>query len=155
MRGFCKKFVTIITLSIILFSFNSCKSSSPSPEEEKPAAPGRRDYNWTIDTIIHPSSYLTRFWGTSSTDLWASGSGPFIKYNLWHFNGKTWEQGNILFTGRININSIFGFSNNNIWIGGDVGKILHWNGIEWSESLQFSSTGYRIIDFKRDMGGFA
>jgi len=148
---------TFLTILLILQAMliAACKTSEPlAPVTEKPEEnpPGARDYEWTVDTLYTPDTDLYRFWGTSPSDLWVGGFGIDVSNNLWHYDGIKWEKSNIKDYGSIRVRSIFGFSSTDIWLSGESGKIWHGDGKSWTESMQFSSEGYRFISLSSIWG---
>jgi len=124
-------FVTIIIMNI------SCNDNPVGPGNEPP--PGRRDYEWVIDTLKIPFNYLSKIWGNSPENIWAIGSGGSLSTTIWHFDGNNWSTDNI--SRQFVPTSIFGFSDNNVWVGGDNGKIWHYDGNQWTENFQFYPAG--------------
>ncbi|MCF8260472.1 MAG: hypothetical protein K9J12_06835, partial [Melioribacteraceae bacterium] len=75
-------------MSVILFSF-SCGTNDPIIEDN--TKPGRRDYEWTLDTLYSPNNWLSSIWGASPNSVWLAGAGGITNYDrLWYFNGETW-----------------------------------------------------------------
>ncbi len=128
--------IVFAALQTILISCNSNPIESSSK-------PGRRDYVWTTDTIKIPFSYLFKMWGSSPVDVWAVGQGGGLDQTIWHFDGTNWKTDGI--SRRISPVSIYGFSSNDIWLGGNSGLIWHYNGFDWEEKLSLtplSTWGY-------------
>ena len=75
----------------ILSILNSCNKNPVAPPENKP---GRKDYTWTVDTVVSPANYpyktLLRLWGSSPTNVWATGRGGDATANIFHFDGNQW-----------------------------------------------------------------
>ncbi|VAX19014.1 hypothetical protein MNBD_IGNAVI01-2734 [hydrothermal vent metagenome] len=86
-----------------------------------------------------------KMWGSSPTDVWAVGPGSDRKSQIIHFNGTTWiEKGK-----DINITPwcIYGFSIDDVWMGGQDGKIWHYDGNNWSEKLSYNNElNFRYYD---------
>lgn len=122
-------FVFSFTIALIFFS---CEKGT-EPEQLKP---GRRDYTWEIDTLKAWNTYLMKMWGSSPTDIWAVGHGCCFEENIWHYDGTKWTTDGIW--RGISPWCIYGFAENDIWIGGSDGKIWHYDGSDWSESLAYS-----------------
>lgn len=139
---------TIIRLFLLLVPIviYSCKTTSTTePTEEQ--IPGRRDYTWTVDTLETLYSHLYSAWGLSPDDIWAVGHGMGIENFLWHYDGIKWTRGDLKPCGWIFPNSIHGFSKNNIWIAGDEGKILHYDGNTWKPFFTYFPPEYRMSYF--------
>ena len=76
-----KKVLTGFLFFISLFIISiSCDSTEPTDELKQ----GRRDYTWTVDTINSYAYY--RMWGSSPTDLWATGSTDW-ENSIGNFDG--------------------------------------------------------------------
>jgi len=140
-----KKYKVTFTAIVFVVLLNSCKATTSEPIEDN--TPGSREYTWTVDTLITPDTYLLRFWGTSPTNLWATGIGVWSEYNLWHYDGSKWTKGNLKEFGHISPNSIIGFSDNNIWLAGEQGKIWNGDGKIWTESFKYNSGENRPVVF--------
>ena len=145
MRGFCKKFITIITLSIILFSFNSCKSSGVEPAVGDNIPAGRRDYEWTVDTISNFAPYNSYYflWGTSPTNLWCVGNiGDFDKMIL-HNDGTGWKVFPHKWDGLwLEAWSIFGFTADDFWIGGNYSDMWRYKNGSLNKFGMYNYPGY-------------
>ncbi|MGD8782676.1 MAG: hypothetical protein PVH88_27435 [Ignavibacteria bacterium] len=134
-----KKITFPITILItILCTSYSCSDNPIVPPEE--LEPGRRDYIWTVDTLDMPMNYISSVWGASPDDVWAVGAGGTQYDRLLHYNGTEWETYTkeiIWCTG----NTLYGFSSNDVWMGGGGGwldsgaGIWHYNGSKWSKNF--------------------
>lgn len=135
----------LTVLSSLLLLLNVCqKDKNPmSPEQ---LAPGSRNYVWELDTLDMPMNYLSSVWGASPTDIWAVGGGGTYKDRLQHYDGAEWSA----YTKEpINIGSItvFGFSVDDVWMGGQAGwgyhgaGIWHYDGINWSRNYVYDVEG--------------
>lgn len=132
-------------LLILFLLFNlSCNTTDPNDDIK----PGRRDYTWIVDTLYSPNNELRRVWASSENDAWAVGPGGITAYDgLWHFDGNEWQpyQQALL----ISPECIFGFSQNDVWMGGSDGKIFHFNGNSWIQSyiyIRSNAVGTHIND---------
>lgn len=100
----------------------------------KPLPPGRRDYVWKVDSVYSaPSGFLNDMWGSSPNDVWAVSPGGLE--NLWHYDGINWSPYSQHLAGSLF--SVFGFSQKNVWFGGNDGRILHFDGTKISNSFQY------------------
>tara|TARA_R110000868_G_C10953318_1_gene767983 strand:+ start:130 stop:1161 length:1032 start_codon:yes stop_codon:yes gene_type:complete len=129
---------------LCLFLFTSLTSCGIlGPEKEKPLEPGPRNYTWEVDTLYSPpGGYVYDIWGSSPNDVWAVlGTGT---NTLWHFDGESWEP----WSERVGpaLYSIYGFANNDVWMGGNDGKIYHFDGESWKLSVQIEINEARLID---------
>ncbi|MFA3784240.1 hypothetical protein ABRY23_14365 [Melioribacteraceae bacterium 4301-Me] len=138
-----KIFITVVGALLIL---NSCNSNPVIPPEIQP---GRRDYTWTVDTVNYPN-YLTRIWGSSPTDVWCVGPAGDLYRTIWHFDGEKWSTDNIF--RPISPASVFGFSNDNVYIGTGRGKIWHFDGTVWTEVAALTKDGHNNIAFDNMWG---
>ena len=130
---FSRKYVWLITM--VMLSINSCKENGVGPGKSNP---GRRDYVWNIDTIKTPSVLLYSLFGTIPDNLWAVGPSGGLDQTIWHFDGTNWKTDNV--SRNLTPLSIFGFADDNIWLGGMDGKIWNYDGDIWKESVHFSSS---------------
>lgn len=121
--------LVIITISF----FNSCNTTEPVDNTK----PGRRDYVWTVDTLIPPPPNehevfsVSNIWGSSPNDMWAVGSGSSVQILLWHYDGSKWS----LWPQQLgrDLLALTGFTNNDIWIGDIENSIYHFDGSSWSK----------------------
>lgn len=136
------KSVTRIFIFLLLILNISCdKNVITDPAEQDNAIPGSRNYTWTVDTLNIPMNMLSRLWGTSPTDIWATGQGGGLDKTIHHFDGSKWYCDNI---SRLLVpKSIFGFGTNDVWIGGE-NYFWHYNGTQWSFYSKFTIEGYDI-----------
>jgi hypothetical protein len=127
-----KQTFLIIAITLALIA-NSCKDNGTGPENLEP---GRRDYVWNEDTLKIPFNLLSKMWGSSPNDIWAVGSGGGLDQTIWHYDGTHWSTDGI--SRSIPPTSIWGFSENDVWLGGQSGLIWHYNGSNWEEKLRLT-----------------
>jgi len=120
----------LFTFAFLLLT--SCEKGT-EPEE---LTPGRRDYTWTVDTLKAFNTYLMKMWGSSANDVWAIGHGSDLNNTIWHYDGNDWTTDGI--SRGLNPWCIYGFAQNDVWIGGADGKIWHYDGSRWSEKLSYN-----------------
>ncbi|MFH1194343.1 MAG: hypothetical protein V1720_01445 [bacterium] len=140
-----KKLLKPALLALIVLT-NSCKDDSitePNPD------PGRRDYVWTVDTLNYEFKVLYRLWASSPDDVWAISSGGEIDKEVHHFDGTKWTTGEYFL---YSICSIYGFASNNIFIGGENGKIWHFDGNEWKLFTTLTKDGHADVAFDNMWG---
>ncbi|MDD3716348.1 MAG: hypothetical protein PHT46_04495 [Candidatus Marinimicrobia bacterium] len=122
----------LLTAGLSLLVLASCDLFTPQPE------PGSRNYVWEIDTLYMPMNYISSVWGASPNDLWAIGAGGTDNDRLLHYDGTNWST----YTNEVikcTGNTIFGFSEDNIWMGGGAewpdigGAIWHYDGQKWDK----------------------
>jgi len=133
-----KPVVILLTFFLLVITI-SCNTIEPQ-EDNTPA--GRRDYEWTVDTIEVPFNYFTKLSGSSSSDVWAVGPGGGLDETLWHFDGTTWYTDGI--SRMISPLCIKSFARNNVWIAGYEGNIWRYNGYDWKSAYKFTKSGYRV-----------
>lgn len=136
-----KPFLKAVILLSLFTVLNSCNSN---PLEE-PITPGRRDYVWTVDTLIIPFTKLYSMSGSEPTDIWAVGPGGGLDKTIYHFDGISWKTDGI--SRSLSPESVFSLSKNNVWIGGQNGKIWKYDGITWKETVRFERPREKDIFF--------
>ncbi|NWF89314.1 MAG: hypothetical protein HXY50_07595 [Ignavibacteriaceae bacterium] len=129
----------MLLLFILILLFAHCDTTEPPGDTLQP---GRRDYNWTVDTLKIPFTILTSIWGSSPNDVWLIGPGGDLNKTIYHFNGTSWSNDGI--SRPISPKAVFGYSGSDVWIGGRDGKIWHYDN-NWKEDTIFSIPGYSII----------
>lgn len=139
----------LILFSITLLALGTCDENPVNGDNVKP---GRRDYTWTVDTLDGLNSPRFRMWGSSPADIWA------ITHSAWevsisHFNGSVWTSHGV--TGLINPFSIYGFSNNNIFIGAENGQIWKFDGSNWKLFAELTKNGHSDIVFDNIWGEYS
>lgn len=108
--------IKIILFAFSLLIFQQCSSSTEPVINKNP-----REYTWTIDTLFHPESIQTNMrsiWGSSASDVYTAGHSDDIRGNLWHFDGKSWNNLTVTNDLYCDFGEVFGFSADNIWIAG-------------------------------------
>jgi len=120
----------ISTLLCLVF-LGTCQKNPVAP-----SGPGARTYVWTVDTLASPYNELRNLWGASPDDVWAVGPYGITKANLWHYNGTEWTPYIPSLIGWRG-DALYGFSRNNVWMGGEIGVdlgragLLHYDGTHW------------------------
>ncbi|MCU7495444.1 MAG: hypothetical protein HF314_10025 [Ignavibacteria bacterium] len=124
--------IFLITMSSILILISSCKDDSITGPSSQP---GRRDYTWTIDTLHMTLTFVEAIWGSSPEDVWVCGPGGDPALWLQHYDGKKWTP----YTKNITCGgtSLFGFSKNDVWMGGDNASLWHYDGNVWTEKFEY------------------
>jgi hypothetical protein len=136
-----RKLLLIALLSFSLL-FTYCKNTTVAPELK----PGRRDYVWELDTLDMPVNYIGSMWGASPNDVWAVGPAGTENDRLLHYDGAKWSTYK---KEPINCaaNALFGFSADNVWMGGQAGwgskgaGIWHYDGVKWSQNYVYDVEG--------------
>lgn len=128
--------VTIIIITI------SCNDNPVGPGNEPP--PGRRDYEWTVDTLKPDGDYITymfNMWGSSPTDIWLVGSADTRLHAVWHYDGINWYP--VVLDEPVNCAGLWGFAPNDIWMGTTNSQIWHYDGSSWKK---FGTYPYKDFD---------
>jgi len=122
----------LLTAGLSLLVLASCDLFTPKPE------PGSRNYVWELDTLNMPMNSLYSVWGASPDDVWAVGPGGTQYDRLLHYDGTQWST----YTNEIiwcDGRTLFGFSADDIWMGGNAGwrdrgaGIWHYDGNKWEK----------------------
>ena len=137
-------FIAFITATILY----SCKDNPVNPEDN--LQPGRRDYIWSVDTLKMPMNDVQAIWGSSPNDVWTVGPGGTAADRLSHYDGIKWEQWKepVRCTGR----TLFGFSKNDVWMGGGDGNIWHFDGISWTQNYIYMPANAQSVFVKNIWG---
>jgi len=113
-------------VSFLFFVTCQNKPTEPKPDEDKP----RRDYVWEVDSlwVKFPYNQYDYIWGDSPDNIWIAGDGDGSNSVL-RYDGEKWH--------KINLEphglgapvpwSIYGFSANDVWVGGADSDIWHYN----------------------------
>ncbi len=145
--GLKTKTATLLLITILLILSSGCKKAPTEPGKDNPP-PGSRNYTWTIDTLnkIAPYNFYSSLWGTSPSNVWCIGLHGDIDKMLMHYDGSTWK--NFAYTGQGMIPwSIFGFTADDFWVGGQDGAIYRYiNGL-FSNFGYYKLPGYPQTDF--------
>jgi hypothetical protein len=70
--------------------------------------------------------YLSSVWGTSSSNVWAVGSGGIIL----HYDGTSWSS--VPSGTTMGLASVWGTSASDVWAVGAGGAMVHYDGTNWS-----------------------
>jgi len=131
----------ILVFLVSFFCINCEKEKCLNCPED--LEPGRRDYIWTVDTLkANPWDlfYLFSLWGSSPTDIWATGSGGASDVTLWHYDGVSWTRD--LSCLSSNMMCVFGFAQNDVWACDAPGRgVYHYNGTQWTNVYKYKDTG--------------
>lgn len=129
----------LILFVVITIVSLSCKhTTEPEPQ------PGRRDYVWTVDTINPGQEFLllTRIWGSSKNDVWAVGASSSTSTAIWHYNGSRWSCDSVF--RFVDPTAIFGFDNNNVWLGNLNSTIWKLFNNNWVQYGKYNPEGYDL-----------
>lgn len=136
------KLYSILLIIALIFLLKACDDGPTDPEVE----PGRRDYTWSIDTLVIPFTFLHGIWGSSPTDIWSIGPGGDLDKTIFHFDGEEWS--NDSQSRSISPQCIWGFEKNDIWLGGQEGRIWHFDGNTWYEHLHLQDPKFIYSGFE-------
>ncbi|MFQ5631413.1 MAG: hypothetical protein ACE5I1_21785, partial [bacterium] len=80
--------IVMLLLTVALFWHGiGCKKNPVAP-------PDPRHLTWTVDTLRYPDSFQTLMygiWGSSPNDVYAVGHTNVVRGNMYHYNGKSWQ----------------------------------------------------------------
>ncbi|SMO62005.1 hypothetical protein SAMN06265219_10698 [Gracilimonas mengyeensis] len=134
----------IIFIALLSF-FSSCEILGIDEDNES-LDPGPRNYEWTVDSVGGAPDmwvgWANTIWGSAPNDVWIGLSGGY--YNLWHYDGETWSpwpyrEGPDGFTGSFY--SIYGFAQDDVWMGGGDGELWHFDGSTWKLFYTYNPEG--------------
>lgn len=133
-----KKRIFVVFISLVVLILISCNSNPV----DSPLQPGRRDYVWTVDTLRIPYTYLQGISGTGPNDVWAVGPGGDLDKTIYHYDGAKWYNDGV--SRIISPLSVCSFNKNNVWLGGNEGRIWHYDGSSWKESVWFKKKNWDV-----------
>lgn len=132
-----------LCLILLCFALAVCNKQPTAPE---PLEPGSRNYTWKLDTLNMPMNYIESVWGAAPNDVWTTGRGGTEYDRLLHYDGVKWST----YTKETiwcSASTLFGFSADNVWMGGGAGwlahgaGIWHYNGAQWSQNYVYDIEG--------------
>ncbi len=124
-----KNLVVLFAIATIVI-FYSCKEGITNPIE--PEA-GRRDYEWTVDTIPKTDMFCaTTIWGESENDFWIGGHLGSMGEELQQYDGTKFVKP---FQAIEDISFIWGINKNRIFVATSYGRVLLFNGTSWMEDF--------------------
>lgn len=99
---------------------------------------------WRVDTLGTTATWLNDVCVINDTCIWVVGQihappqdslGYWTTYNAARFDGQQWHYQRVEWTyqgqtGISELNSIFSFSQNDIWVGSSAP--YHWDGVQWT-----------------------
>jgi hypothetical protein len=121
----------LTALLTTIFINLSCEDNPVTPNEPPP---GRRDYEWSIDTLKPEGDYVTymfNMWGSSPTDIWLVGSADTRLHAVWHYDGNEWYP--VVLDEPVNCGGLWGFAQDDIWMGTTNSQIWHYDGSSWKK----------------------
>ena len=80
--------------------------------------------------------------GKFSQDVWVIGPGGDKDKTIFHFNGTGWSSDGL--ARPLAPTALYGFANDDVWIGGRGGDIWHFNGSEWNKVYSVNIEGYNL-----------
>lgn len=141
-------FFLLVVVTAIVFTSTTC---------HKPTGPGddsgisRRDYTWTVDTLVYPDSPMTELvslWGNSPKNVWAVGHDWNWDANIFHYDGQKWTP----ITGAVTAQpyavfyqDIIGFGENELFL---VGSKVTFSPIYHESNLivHYDGTHFQVMD---------
>lgn len=142
-----QKLLTLVVFILSSIFLTLCTNPTEPKEKllpEKEYEPGTRDYVWSIDTlnIDAPLNYYTKIWGSSPNDIWIVGQGGDPAKRVIRFNGASlyyFGPNDQSFEAR----SVFGFTQSEIWIGGENFDFWHSSGDNITLNSEHVLQGFR------------
>lgn len=125
--------------ALLLFT-TTCSTTEPPPlPDEKTTL----EYDWEVDTLFNPHGYGVvpwAMWGSSPTDVWTVGFNLAGQGEMFHYDGNFWKRVTPDLGFNYQLSSVFGFSDNDIYIAGaeliidtvlhGSNLLLHYNGVD-------------------------
>jgi hypothetical protein len=98
--------------------------------------------NWTATATVVPDRWLRDILPLSANNMYVVGEFA----SVYHYTGS-WNLDGIVLPTTIELWSIWGDAPDNVWVCGDQGEVLHFDGTAWSEppsgsTLTLSDIGY-------------
>ncbi len=138
-------FISTAIITLIIMSI-SCNDNPVGPGNEPP--PGRRDYTWTVDTLDAPNNFYFRMWASSPSDIWLVSSSNWDK-SVVHYDGESWSYYGV---NGMFPKSVYGFAENDIYVGSSGGGIWHYDGSTWTQIAKLTKDGHNNIVFDNMWG---
>ena len=145
MRSLYNFILFLILIPLTVIPINSCKSSGVEPAVGDNTPAGRRDYEWTVDTISNlvPNNSYYFLWGTSPTNLWCVGDIEDYDKMILHNDGTGWK----VFPHKwdelwVEAWSIFGFTADDFWIGGYYSDMWRYKNGSLDKFGMYNYPGY-------------
>lgn len=138
-----KKNILLIPIYFLILFNLGCKKSPTEVIDN--TQPGRRDYVWTVDTIVGSNNWFTAITGSSPADLWTVDPGDAGKI-FYHFDGNLWQTD--LVPRNYSPLGIFSATADKVWSCGYRGKIWCFEGGVWKEEYGHVIDGVTEIFFQ-------
>jgi hypothetical protein len=149
-----KRYFLCVLSGLIFLIITCCKKDNPIIPPDDQLKPGRRDYTWTVDTIKgQPGDlfYMFSLWGSSPTDIWATGSGASSDVTLWHYDGTSWQKDPSHLSS--NLMCVYGFAQNDVYACDAPGwGVYHYNGQLWSNVYTYNGLGTTLLGLNNIWG---
>ncbi|MBZ0181526.1 MAG: hypothetical protein K8F60_03655 [Melioribacteraceae bacterium] len=137
-----KKQLTKIFILITIIFYSCDTADSPPPLDDETTF----EFTWTVDTLKNPNGYGVvpwSTWGSSSQSVWVAGFNLANQGEIFHYNGNTWERVTPDLGFNYQVTSVFGFSENDVYIAGakliidsvlhGENLLLHYDGVSFQE----------------------
>lgn len=98
-----------------------------------------------MDSGVH--SRIWCLWGTRPDNMYAAINE---KDRILHYDGKSWTPIMIPKSDKCTYYSVYGFSENEVYLGGDMGTLVRFDGKEWKI---IQNTGFKNADFIKAISG--
>ncbi len=155
-RGNEYKWLIPFFLLALIIQF-SCREKIIEPPEL-----GKRDYNWSIDTLSYTGSFQTillNIWAESPRNVYLVGYNDRSKGQIYHYNGEQWDPIELpSFEGGLDFYDIDGTSGENLWVVGErithdiindkfifSGCVIHFDGEKWTDVSPDSTDILRCV----------
>lgn len=86
---------------------------------------------WTEAFDAAERGWQMNVWGTSQTNVYTVG-GSLERGRIQHFTGETWQEVTLGVDVPL-LNWAFGFGPEDVFVVGNDGVVLHWDGTRWQE----------------------
>ncbi len=102
----------------------------------------------------NPDAKLNKVWGVSASSddtMWIVGEQAFGRpgylQGVTADNGQTyaWSYSALSDKSVLMPNAVWGISANDAWIGGDFGRLRHWDGVRWKQAF-VTITEYPVVE---------
>lgn len=100
---------------------------------------------WTQDILPAPAPgdyySFSDIWAANMNDVWAVGSSRY-RGLLLHWNGQEWKVFDS--PSQWGLVAVWGSSPTDVWAVGDVGSMIHWDGVGWQQYSKDAAAGQTL-----------